>query len=357
MIEKVKLENYKGFRNLDIDGFKQVTLIGGMNNIGKTSLLESIFMFYDRNNPNMLLNSFGWRGIPNMSSDAESLWNPLFNNYDSSKTFSINIKEGNKEEILSSKITPIQNSSLPINKNINLENFNISNTDNESNLGLEVKFTTAGKKNPEKIEFWINNGHINIKHHHGAKKKNKSAKFLPSNILSLHDDAIDYGKIDKIGKEQEIVEVLKIIEPRLKSLSVISINPQASLVFGDIGLAEKVPISCMGDGIRRLLSIIVKIMSNENGLVLIDEIENGLHHSIMSDIWKGIAIVANKVNCQVIATTHSYECLQAASKGTNEFKDDFSYVRLEQNKKGVLSSKTLSHELLETAVKNSWEVR
>ncbi len=354
MIKKVKLENYKGFNNFSIEGLERVSLIGGVNNIGKTSLLEGIFMFYDRNSPDMILKSFALRGIPSLSPTPESMWNPLFNNYDSSKEFSIVVTDTKEKETLKCKKKYLTNNNIPLHKNINLEQFNNSSEVNETNLGLEVKFVSKSK-NDEKIEFSLNNGHINIKHH-GAKKV-KAIKYLPSNKFLLHEDAIDYGKIDKIGKEKEVLEVLQIIEPRLKSLSVISTTPQMSLIYGDIGLAEKVPISCMGDGIRRLLSIIVKIVSNENGLVLIDEIENGLHYSIMSDIWKGIAIVAEKVNCQVISTTHSYECLQAACKGNKNYKNDFSYIRLEKNKKNELSSKTLSHEILETALENSWEVR
>jgi len=356
MIKKIELENYKGFENFTINDLERVSLIGGMNNIGKTSLLEAIFMFYDRYNINMMLSSFGWRGMPSFSSTADSLWKPLFNNYDLSKDFVIAITDSIEKQTLKCKTKYLKSNGIPLNNNINLESLSMSPADNNSHLGLEAKFTSNISKNKEVLEFTLNNGLLNLTPH-GARHKLKQTKYLPSNILLLHDDAIVYGKIDKIGKEKEVLEVLQIIEPRLKSLSVISTAPQMSLIYGDIGLAEKVPISCMGDGIRRILSIIVKIVSNENGLVLIDEIENGLHYSIMSDIWKGIAIVAEKVNCQVISTTHSYECLQAACKGNEDYKNNFSYIRLEKNDKNEISAKTLSHEILETALENSWEVR
>ena len=51
MITKLSLENFKGFKYLEVPETSTITLIGGQNNIGKTSLLEGIFLFYDVGNP------------------------------------------------------------------------------------------------------------------------------------------------------------------------------------------------------------------------------------------------------------------------------------------------------------------
>jgi AAA15 family ATPase/GTPase len=93
-----------------------------------------------------------------------------------------------------------------------------------------------------------------------------------------------------------LIKIVKIIEPRLISLSSIA-QLNYSLIHGDIGLSRKIPIPYMGEGISKLLSYILAIMTTQNGIVLIDEIENGLHYSVLPDIWKAMLIAAKSSNC------------------------------------------------------------
>ncbi len=113
----------------------------------------------------------------------------------------------------------------------------------------------------------------------------------------------------------------------------------------------------MGDGLLKLLSLILSISLNKNGIVLIDEIENGLHHSIMEKTWDIIISHAKKNNCQVIATTHSYECIKAANDGISaENTEDFKYIRLDRTNNKI-QPKYFNHNTLLTAIQNNWEVR
>ncbi len=62
MIKSLSLKNFKQFASLTLDGMKRITLIGGKNNTGKTSLLEALYIFHDRFNPDVILKQFAWRG-------------------------------------------------------------------------------------------------------------------------------------------------------------------------------------------------------------------------------------------------------------------------------------------------------
>ena len=79
---------------------------------------------------------------------------------------------------------------------------------------------------------------------------------------------------------------------------------EGSFIYADIGLGEMLDLRIMGDGLVHLTSILLHIASAAGGIVLIDEIENGLHHSIMHKVWRAIAAAARQFNTQVIATTH-----------------------------------------------------
>ena len=85
MITRLVIEGFKGFEHLEIPRLSRVTLLGGRNNVGKTSILEALFMFSDRLNPQMILRQFAWRGIETVSLDPESMWAPVFYDYDLKK--------------------------------------------------------------------------------------------------------------------------------------------------------------------------------------------------------------------------------------------------------------------------------
>jgi AAA15 family ATPase/GTPase len=94
----------------------------------------------------------------------------------------------------------------------------------------------------------------------------------------------------------------------------------------------------MGEGIGRLLSIILAIANAKGGTILIDEIENGLHYSVLSNVWKAIADAARRADVQIFATTHSLECIRAAHEAfESSDKYDFRYHRLERIKDEIRS--------------------
>ena len=104
------------------------------------------------------------------------------------------------------------------------------------------------------------------------------------------------------------------------------------MIWGDIGLSELVPIAIMGEGMNRLARLVLGISSAPKGVVLIDEIENGFHHSVLPDVWRAIDTASKQSNTQIIATTHSFECVSAAHKVLDP--DDFRLHRLEANDDG-----------------------
>lgn len=118
------------------------------------------------------------------------------------------------------------------------------------------------------------------------------------------------------------------------------------------------PICLAGDGMNRLLIIMLSIMENPNSIFLVDEIENGFHYSMFPMIWECIAHAAQKSNCQVIATTHSYECVAAAVEGIEkaDMKDGFCFFRLAREKNGPRAYR-FSSDVIRTALDSEMEVR
>ena len=74
------------------------------------------------------------------------------------------------------------------------------------------------------------------------------------------------------------------------------------------GLKDRVPIGSMGDGIWRMLGLALSVVQSGNGILLVDEIDTGLHHTVMEDMWRFLYGCAKRYNVQIIAATHSWDC-------------------------------------------------
>jgi predicted ATPase len=171
------------------------------------------------------------------------------------------------------------------------------------------------------------------------------------------EDANRFGLLDVLGRQDRVVDFLRVLEPRLRGLSSVALGDQ-SLVHGDIGIGRKIPVAFMGDGMARAMSLVLAIATTEQGIVLLDEAENGIHHHVMAKVWESVARAAQEFDCQLVATTHSYECLQAAAIGlaAANMREEFRYVRLDREGEDIVA-KTYTHAMAEAAFERGWELR
>ena len=164
--------------------------------------------------------------------------------------------------------------------------------------------------------------------------------FLPARSRFLGTDADRYSKLDRKGKIEPVLNALKLLEPRLERLAVL-VEGGFPMINGDIGLNELIPVPMMGEGMVRLLSILLAIYDSTDGIILIDEIENGLHHTVMSKVWKAIAKAATQSNTQIFATTHSWECVESYISALSDLVDDDSVdgmlFRLDKSREEIQS--------------------
>ncbi len=158
--------------------------------------------------------------------------------------------------------------------------------------------------------------------------------------------------LDINGKKQQILQILRVIDPRLKD-----IKSEGLMLYGDIDTGSLIPLPVLGGTMARLASLALYILNAPNGVVLVDEIENGLHYSVMFKVWKAVALAARESDTQVFATTHSWECIKAAHQAfTLDGKYDFRLHRLGWID-GKIGAVTYDQETLDAAIKAGLEVR
>ena len=113
MITSLKIENFKGFCELELPQLSRITLLGGSNNVGKTSVLEACLSFFSRNNPQILLNQSLWRGIMSLPYDPETVWAPLFHDFNLAKSIVLTLELNNQSERLTIRYNPDYVSPVP----------------------------------------------------------------------------------------------------------------------------------------------------------------------------------------------------------------------------------------------------
>ena len=357
MIRSAEVKNFKCLEYLSLDEFGKLTLIGGKNNVGKSALLEALFLFFDRMNPNQVARQYGWRGLGSVDTRPESLWAPIFTDYDLKRVIRVCVKYRGRTENLHVKLQPgFRPPSSPLSRGKKPDRIETGRQAAPTEA-LEFTYNVRGQKAQRTYAF-VDRQQGPIQYVEHLSGSIPPVSYLSSrNRPTLAEDAKSFGELDKTpGRAELAVEFLRVIEPRLKDLSVI---PEAgeSVIYGDVGLGRKIPVVFMGDGVSRLLSILLAMVRSREGVLLVDEFENGFHHSIQGDVWNAASQATRELQCQLIATTHSREFIRHACEAVaGEFADDFRYVRLDQTDEGVVA-RTYNHKMLQTAIAANMEIR
>jgi hypothetical protein len=164
-----------------------------------------------------------------------------------------------------------------------------------------------------------------------------------------------YSRVVFADREEAVIEALRVVDPRLKRLRVLD-SGTGPTIHVDFGEGRFLPVSVAGRGFSRLLTLACVIVDNAGGLVLVDEIEDGLHYSVLPDVWRVVAELARKLCVQVFATTHSYECIQAALVASGSDEDKLALYRLTR-RDGDVRAIRVGHEGMRAAADFALELR
>ena len=118
-----------------------------------------------------------------------------------------------------------------------------------------------------------------------------------------------------------------------------------------------VPLLSLGDGATRMFCVALGLANCRNGLLLIDEVENGVHYSVQSKFWKMVMRAAEAHNAQVVATTHSKDCINGFAAAALDCPDVSGGLVRIGRRNGELRAVEYSTEELQTAAEQNIEVR
>ena len=355
MIHKASFSNFRGFENLELSDLQNITLISGKNNSGKSSVLEGIFLalYYRAPDSFALLNNI--RGI-SFNIRPDELWDTLFHNLLLTEKISINISFDD----------------IDLNLNYTRDDRFVSSPAlNEAHIALRQFVSSFPQSYSLKYDFsygdFSENG-LFVMNPQGIQRYTDQAdKFQPpmpivqhiiSSRTSNNNSVVElFGYVIRKNKKDKLIDYLKFIDSSIIDIATITSGTNSQL-YANIG-GHWLPFRLAGDGFDHMLLIIASMIAQPNSILLVDEIETGFHYSVYSKLWDAVMLTAKQEHCQIIATTHSYECITsaAAQADANGMQDDFCYFRLGKNKLGQPAAFRFSQEILLHATDSNLEVR
>jgi predicted ATP-dependent endonuclease of OLD family len=168
-----------------------------------------------------------------------------------------------------------------------------------------------------------------------------------------------WDEVNLTAEEEDVVRAMQLLEPRIQRIGLVS-RPNSINAIKLRLLDESNPISLsrLGDGMRRLFGIAMALSVSKSGYLIIDEIDTGLHYNAQTDMWRLVLETAERLNVQVFATTHSWDCIAAFQSALAEMEDQNigKLIRLDARGEKLRAVEYKAEEL-EIAVSHGIEVR
>ncbi|MBF0425460.1 MAG: AAA family ATPase [Magnetococcales bacterium] len=323
MIEEMHIRNFKCFAEQSLSGLKRVNVIVGPNGSGKSALLEALFLVAG-SNPGEAIRIKRIRGLEIgtvrlTKLDYEALWRDMFHSFDQEQAIEISL--GNQNGMVRSLRMAYEKNSVVV----MLLGSHSKEYDATAITPITFEWRFLGG-DPIKVAVELRPPEL-IFNPPGPPPQFPMSFIDITPASSSEEIASIFSECSKRGQESVIINALKDEYPFLKGLS-IEITGGTSTIFASVeNLPEKIPISHVSSGIGRLFTILLAIRSRENGIVAIDEIENGFYYDRMPSIWSLIHRFAVQYDVQIFASTHSWECLQAAAACAEQNPADFALVQ------------------------------
>lgn len=351
MLERLNIRSFRGFADLEIAKLSRINVVAGKNNAGKTSLLEAIYLLGGAGNAGRMAINRHLIRMPlddiTVRSISETAWKPLFFGLDTDSVVTISGHHSSlgdlalKMSLARPTVTEVQRGG---------DDGGVQMKEHFAGLSLRFTYRDAkrgaldseARETTEKVVFIGDDTYSPF-----------ALAIVQPGRTDSKLDATHLGELRKRKRGDWLLNALRFIEPRLQGVEDNSSSGEP-MIWVDIGLPELLPLSAMGAGMTYFARIATAAALIPGGVLLVDEVENGLHHSILPAVWQVIGKAAEQLNVQVFATTHSLECVEAAHEALGP--DGFGLHRLEVID-GATGCVTYEPDAIDGAIRHNMEVR
>lgn len=358
MLENFSISDYRGFKSLDVKGLRRVNLIVGRNNSGKTSLLEAAHILLSDGHLAALLGPAMRRGETLFIREQNQIRPDL------SHCFYGHLLNGCNSFCIEGGTNKV---------NVSSGSESAKNLITSMSVGLPTSLSeqTVVVESPSRKVVYDAVSQFQVtRPNNDPQRPDKSSLFLGTDSLNSQELAGYWDQVTLQGLENGVRDALRIIEPKVESVHALTgvapphvYYPQgayagrSNFVVGMKGVKYRVPLGSLGDGMRRILGLTVAILATNQGSVFVDEIDTGLHHSIMKQLWAIVIDRALNSGVQVFATTHSWDCIQGLAELCEENPEVQSEVAVHKLDRNLHRTVSFEGESLPSMGRNQVDPR
>ena len=365
MLESLALSGYRRFQSYELNGLKRANLLVGKNGCGKTSILEAVELLLSGGSASTFKRVAEWRGERVRHFEEESP-NPFARIRGTSSTLRAELAHffhGNRCEAgaafrLSSRGTECKQLCVevrPLGELARSLAYRLREGGPEPAFGLKID---PGDGSEETVLPVGEDSALLDDLYRRSTATSAPAvliRFLAPNACDPMAMSSEWDKLQAEGRESEVVESIRPIMPDIGSIHFRA--SRDGILVGPINGGSRVPIGTYGDGMRRLLAIVLAFVGIKDGVLLIDEIDTGFHWTIMEDMWRLVVEAAGRSNVQVFATTHSHDCVRALGLLAESHPGLAEHVSIQKVHPSLGHAVSFHDDQIKIAVEQGIEVR
>ena len=337
-LSDLTIQGFCGIRNLTIKRLGRVTLIAGMNGVGKTTVLDAVRVFADRGSPATINDLLERRDELHEYQDEEGdtvsgiRWASLFFDRHLEHGSVIAVGPADEAHQLKMHVRSPSEDELP-------RLYARSDGPSEG----EFWMLSATYRNDEQTTFMspIRRRRVPRARFGDPRRPARPTAVTcvsvgPGLFTNQQTQAL-WTAVALTDAESEAIDALNLItgvHGGIERIAVVGderLVPTRTIVRRS-GEEEPVPLKSLGDGAVRMFGVALALANSSDGFLLIDEVENGIHHTVHHDFWRMVLQTAHANNVQVLATTHGWDAVVGFAQAAAELdKIDAALVRLERD--------------------------
>ena len=287
----IQVDRYRGIDGLALEDLQRVNLIAGVNDAGKTSLLEAIYLLARQNDESALLDVHRWRGRINGELDPAWLMEQL-----------------QPEIRISGRFDAVTDNAA------RLEVRRLDELDDEikdqRHFLTKLAFTSHYGDRAQHTDVTLSSDLPPQANYRGGRWLCRSAftssfrANRPGLLLEASAEAPTTA-----GKAKMVEFVKARVDARLTNIELA--DERHRLLVRHRDFDRSLDLSSFGDGMQRIFEIGLLFAGVRGGVLLIDGFESAIHPQLLVAFARVVQELAVEYNVQVFLTTHSKEALDA----------------------------------------------
>ncbi|WP_295454286.1 ATP-binding protein [uncultured Thiodictyon sp.] len=361
MYESLTVQGFRAFKSFELSSLTRVNLLVGKNNAGKTSLLDAVEMVTLGGRITSLLRSPQRRAEISFESQDERIRRELDVRH---LFFGHRIQESTSFEVTACAESMKRRVRCEVRRG-QIDQAQLDLLSEQVDLGTPLEIVMSGTDNPEGTPVLpVSPDGSLLEYRRTVMAPAPSGG--PPIVWFLGTEGPDarvlqqmWDRLVLTPEEDKVISAMKIIEPSIERLAFARTERMSeSVAF--IKLADedqRMPLGSLGDGIKRLLAQAVYMARAAGGVLLIDEIDTGLHYTTLEAMWRLVIESARRLDVQVFATSHSGDCIRSLAWLQTDAPELAAEVSVHRIDRAAPTAVRYSAEDIEIAARHHIEVR